>query len=173
MYGSALHRLADIDPVGPWRQLSRGITIAGLQMVWPESDKDRQGLLPDYFLLRQQVSEGPAINPGTVGAHLPEAYDTEPIYEVRPVRSHGWIVHAPCGIRDLHEAEEVVRFEVEDVGGEYNVLIAGMRAEPQVQCAPTQNETRADTPAAEVHYDSAGWLVLKLSGPCRVSLRPR
>lgn len=173
VYGSALHRLADIDPGGPWRQLSRGITLAGLQMVWPESDKDRQGLLPDYFLLRQQVAEGPAINPGTVGAHLPEAYKAELIYGIQPVRSRGWIVHAPCGIRDLREAEEVVRFEVNGLGEEYNVLIAGMRAEPQVRCTPTQAPSRADAPAAEVQYDPAGWLVLKLSGPCRVSLRPR
>ncbi|NLH16123.1 MAG: hypothetical protein GX455_06060, partial [Phycisphaerae bacterium] len=73
VYGSALYQLAGVDPAGPWLKLAQGITIAGLQESWPTTDTDRQGLLPDFFLLNDQVSDGPAINPGTVGAHLPDA----------------------------------------------------------------------------------------------------
>ncbi|MGE5294615.1 MAG: hypothetical protein ACM3VT_07290, partial [Solirubrobacterales bacterium] len=50
VYASALHRLSEYDPQGPWRQIASGITATGLAMAWPVDDGDRQGLLPDYFL---------------------------------------------------------------------------------------------------------------------------
>jgi len=177
VYGSALHRLAEVDPGGPWRPLAQGITLAGLQMVWPESDGQRQGLLPDYFLLGPQKSEGPAINPGTVGGHLAEAYGAEPLYDVRAVRSRGWIVHAPCRIRNLTETESEVRFDVAG-SGTYYVLVAGVREMPRVRCIsgrlerPSTPDTPDQSPDAVVEYDPAGRLVLRMTGASTLSIRP-
>jgi len=49
VYASALHLLAQYDPDGPWEKIAKGITATGLQMTWPPSDRQRQGLLPDFF----------------------------------------------------------------------------------------------------------------------------
>ncbi|MHC4520845.1 MAG: hypothetical protein ACYTAS_19820, partial [Planctomycetota bacterium] len=81
VYASGLHALSQHDPAGPWDQIAEGITAAGLQMTWPATDAKRQGLLPDFFHLRAQVSDGPAINPGTVQAHVPELFDEGRLYD--------------------------------------------------------------------------------------------
>src|SRR5688500_11826110 len=69
VYADALYRLAPRDPAGPWKQLADGITASGVQQSWPSSDAQRQGLLPDFFHLREQRADGPAINPGTLQAN--------------------------------------------------------------------------------------------------------
>ncbi len=76
-----------------WHKLADGITIAGLQMTHPLSDNTLQGLLPDYFILDRQLSEGPAINPGTVQHGLPQAFGKVPIFGVKAV-TPGIVVHA-------------------------------------------------------------------------------
>ncbi|MBR6057016.1 MAG: hypothetical protein IKP58_02480 [Victivallales bacterium] len=75
-----------------WRKLATGITITGLQESFQLDDKVRQGLLPDYYLLNAQQSDGPAINPGTVQNGLPEAYERGDIFGKFPV-STGTILH--------------------------------------------------------------------------------
>jgi hypothetical protein len=97
VYRSALEELARVDGAQGevWRTLARGMTLAGLQMCFPHGDKEgRDGLLPDYFLLRQQRSDGPAINPGTLQAHLAEAYGKTPMYTVLRL-SNGSLLHVP------------------------------------------------------------------------------
>jgi len=79
VYGSALHLLSECDPHGPWEKIAKGITLTGLQMTWDLTDAERQGLLPDFYDLRGQVGAGPAINPGTVQAHLAELYGRDTI----------------------------------------------------------------------------------------------
>ncbi|MBM4090197.1 MAG: hypothetical protein FJ276_12365, partial [Planctomycetes bacterium] len=80
VYRSALQDLARLDPeMGPlWQQLASGITRSGLQQTFPIEDQERQGLLPDFFHLKAQQSDGPAISPGTVQANLAEAYGKTP-----------------------------------------------------------------------------------------------
>jgi hypothetical protein len=68
VYADALYRLARHDPKGPWRPLADGITLSGLQQIWPPEDRDQQGLLSDSFVLRARKRNGPAINPATVEA---------------------------------------------------------------------------------------------------------
>jgi hypothetical protein len=132
VYGSALHQLAQVDPQGPWLKLAQGITIAGLQESWPTKDAERQGLLPDYFLLNDQVSDGPAINPGTVGAHLPEAYGQGKLYDVRKIAGLMLLVHAPCEITSISEQGSMVKFEVAGwKNTPVNVLISGMDKQPK------------------------------------------
>jgi hypothetical protein len=97
VYGAALSDLADLDPVDGklWHRLSTAITISGVQQSWPVTDAERQGLLPDFFHLRDQRSDGPAINPGTVGSHLPDAYGKGRIFSRIAVGKDRLLVHAP------------------------------------------------------------------------------
>ncbi|MCG8683846.1 MAG: hypothetical protein MI892_03155, partial [Desulfobacterales bacterium] len=74
VYAHALHLLHDIDPNGPWQHIAHGITASGIQQCWPTTDKERQGLLPDFVYPRPQLLDGPAINPGTTQATVPELF---------------------------------------------------------------------------------------------------
>lgn len=131
VYCSALHLLSEHDPNGPWEKIAKGITVTGLQMSWPLSDKERLGLLPDFFDLRAQVAAGPAINPGTVQAHLAELYGKGTIYNVKKLSGRGWFVHAPCTISNIRENEDSVTLTAEGWGSkQYFVLISGIEKEP-------------------------------------------
>ncbi len=132
VYCSALHLLSEYDAKGPWEKVAGGITTAGLQMSWPLTDKKRVGLLPDLFDLREQIGAGPAINPGTVQAHLAELYGRGKIYDVKKLRNRGWFIHAPCVISDIREdKKDGVTLTVDGWGGKpYYVLISGVAKEP-------------------------------------------
>jgi hypothetical protein len=131
VYCSALHLLSEFDPNGPWDKIARGITVTGLQMTWPRTDKQRQGLLPDFFNLRAQIAAGPAINPGTVQAHLGELYGKGKIYDVKKLPNRRWFAHAPCAISDIREDEDCVTFKTDGWDSkQYYVLISGINKEP-------------------------------------------
>jgi len=104
-------------------------------MTWPAADEKRQGLLPDFFHLRTQISDGPAINPGTVQAHVPELFDKGKLYDMRKLAKKGWFIHAPCRILDVHEEAGQVTFAVEGWGRKTcYVLLSGVAQQPaQVQ----------------------------------------
>ena len=175
VYASALHQLSQYDADGPWSEIARGITASGLQMVWPVTDQKRQGLLPDYFLLRDQVSEGPAINPGTVQAHVPELIRTGPLYDVRKFGKANWFVHAPCGIRDIKEDGNSMRFAVDGWGGKsYTVLISGVTTRPaRVTVRKPIGRTGSLTAAAEnaFHFNpQQNLLAIPLEGVVRVGI---
>ena len=68
-------------------------------------------MLPDYFLLKSQVSDGPAINPGTLQAHLAEAYGKTPMYTVTRLLS-GSLVHAPGEVKQKASDGNVLKLEV-------------------------------------------------------------
>jgi hypothetical protein len=168
VYGSALHLLSQYDTQGPWATLAKGITAAGLQMTWPTSDKKRQGLLPDYFLLRPQISEGPAINPGTVGAHVPEFFGKGSLYQVRRLEKTGWFLHAPCAIRDLKETDDSVTFAVDGWGNKVcYILLAGVQNTPAVTVDPT------GTNAVYAADFNAGQklAVITITGPAGIKIR--
>lgn len=64
VYAWSLYRLAPCGARGPWKQLADGITIAGMQMQYP--DGALAGCLPDVFYLRAQQRAGPSINPAAL-----------------------------------------------------------------------------------------------------------
>jgi hypothetical protein len=131
VYCSALHLLSQYDSEGPWEKIAKGITVAGLQMSWPLTDKKRQGLLPDVWELEAQLGAGPAINPGTVEAHVPEAYGKGKLYDVKRLANRGWFIHAPCIISNIEQADNTVSFSLDGWGQEpYYVLISGLEKEP-------------------------------------------
>lgn len=89
------------------------------------------GLLPDLFDLREQIGAGPAINPGTVQAHLAELYGRGKIYDVKKLRNRGWFIHSPCAISDIREDKSGVTFIADGWGDKpYFVLISGVTKEP-------------------------------------------
>jgi hypothetical protein len=154
VYASALHTLDQCDPDGPWAQIARGITATGLQMTWPTSDEKRQGLLPDFFKFRAQYRDGPAINPGTVQAHVPELFGLGKLYDVRKIERTGWFLHAPCAIRDVEEARDSLSFTVDGWGTKtYYVLVSGMQKQP-ARVTVQRVEGNSPVEPARAHFNA-------------------
>ncbi len=169
VYGSALHQLGQYDSSDPWRMLAKAITAAGLQMTWPETDLERQGLLPDFFHLRAQISDGPAINPGTVQAHVAELFGRGQLYDVRRVDGRNWFVHAPCAIEDVDCSGNSVSFALDGWGdASFAVLIAGVSSAPS---RVTVRELGDDAAEAETHFNAKlRLLTVTLTGPSELRL---
>jgi len=147
VYASALHLLSQYDPVGPWQKIAKGITATGLQMCWPLDDKARQGLLPDFYLLRSQLSDGPAINPGTVQAHLPELYEKGKIYDLKKLPHRNCFIHAPCAITHLHQTPTGFSFTVAGWADKpYHVLITHLTTPPHQVLINDQPSRRTESP---------------------------
>jgi hypothetical protein len=176
VYASAVHLLGQHDPQGPWLQIAKGITATGVQMSWPLTDKDRQGLLPDAFDLKAQIGGGPAINPGTVQAHLPELFDQGRVYDIERLPHRGWFIHAPCAINDVSEDSNGVAFSLAGWGDRsYSILITGLeRPFERVTALPLAWQS-PDQPAPKPvdwrFYDADKLAVATLTGPARITIR--
>jgi len=173
VYCSALHDLAGQDPDGPWEKIAKGITAAGLQMTWPTTDKERQGLLPDFFFLVEQVSDGPAINPGTVGAHVGELYDAGTMYDLKKLPKRRWFIHAPCTISDIRENATEASLAVDGWGERtFYVLVSGITKKPAQISVRPQDSPNAPYAATDVQYhDSGDYAVIKLKGSSMIIFR--
>lgn len=127
VYADALYKLARHQTGGIWKTLADGITLSGIQQSWPISDTQRQGLLPDFFLLRTQHRDGPAINPGTVQANAVRALGLRAMFD-RPISTRsGVMVHAPGQISDWTERGSEMRFTVTPwTDRPYYILIGGL-----------------------------------------------
>ena len=168
VYASSLQLLAQYDTEGPWKQIADGITLSGLRQTWTESDAARQGLLPDYFLLRPQISEGPAINPGTVQAHLPEAFNKGRLYDLKKVPGRDWFIHAPCAIDHVETTADMVAFITTGWGDKpYHVLVAGVRDKPKTVFATHPLRSNRQ-PADYQHNPDTAALILTVKGPTSV-----
>ncbi len=115
VYRSALHDLARIDPVEGafWDHIAKGITLSGLQQSFSLDDEERQGLLPDFFYLREQISDGPAISPGTVQAHMAEAYGKTAYYSVERINDDNVLVHVPGDIQNITLTEGKAAMDIQ------------------------------------------------------------
>lgn len=133
VYRSALQELARLDPeMGPlWQHLAIGITRSGLQQTFPLNDQERQGLLPDFFYLKAQKSDGPAISPGTVQANLAEAYGKTPIYTVERLTGDGVLLHVPGDIGPIEHSGQTVRVRIDGWSSRpYWVRLVRLPAQP-------------------------------------------
>jgi len=176
VYCSALHILSEYDKKGPWGRITKGITAAGLQMSWPLTDEERQGLLPDFFDLKAQIGAGPAINPGTVQAHLPELYGKDKIYDVKRLPQQDCFIHAPCAISDVREDKKEVVFVVDGWGKEpYYVLVSGIEKEPNEvrvrKLAKESDRALAFESAEKEFYSEYKYLVIRLNGKSEIQIR--
>ena len=120
------------------------------------------------------MSAGPAINPGTVQAHLLELYGKGKLHGLKKIRSRGWLLHAPCAIRDVRKAAGDVQFALDGWGDkEYRVLVAGGSVRPKnVAILAHGNDqwqqidpSRLDTHAADEYT------VMRMESACRVRVR--
>ncbi|NGO38077.1 hypothetical protein G4L39_01520 [Limisphaera ngatamarikiensis] len=168
VYADALWELAEHDPQGPWARLARGISWSGVQQTWPADDRARGGLLPDFYLLREQRRDGPAINPATVLLPAIRAYEAPLAYSRCVVRSAGLRLHVPGTVRvEVNEADHLV-LRVEPWPKEPCwILINGCQRLPEV---------RRDGVPVEVRWgrdfeESGGRLVVRVQGPTRIELR--
>jgi hypothetical protein len=112
VYADALRWLGRFRAEGPWIRLADGIAISGAQHTWRADDLERVGLLPDYFLLRAQRRDGPAINPATVQSQAIQAFGRSPVYDfvtTEPVRLQ---IHAAGKITVTSTEDRSVRFRV-------------------------------------------------------------
>jgi hypothetical protein len=167
VYGEALYQLALVDPAGPWKQIADGIAASGTQQVWPLSDPARQGLLPDFYLLQQQVSDGPAINPGTLQSQAVQLYTGARPYTFCSLREHGLLVHAPGAVGEVTQSLNSVAFTITNWASAPTwVLIGGLNGAPGVSL------NGAITPIVAPHqYDVARrLLVLRVEGTSRIQL---
>lgn len=164
VYADALYRLLPHDPGGPWKRLADGITISGLQQTFPVgSDPQRQGLLPDSFVLRPQTRSDPAINPGTLFVNAVRLFGKPAVYDFYAGRQSHLLVHAPGAIADVSETPSRLTFTVHGWPKHpYFVLVSGLRA------APTA--VKIDGKDADGAHFDAGRLVLPVSGSPRVEI---
>lgn len=177
VYAHALQMLARYDGKDPWEQIADGITATGLQMTWPLSDTERQGLLPDYFDLRAQVGLGPAINPGTVQAQLPQLYDRGTLYTVTRIPMNDWFVHAPCHIGGIHRTGQMVDIEIDGwTTRPYYVLVTGLEKKPtamSLNVKATRDLPQHKHQPGTVEYDAEGRFVqFHLQGKARIQIVP-
>ncbi len=175
VYCSALQMLSECDTKGPWGKIAEGITTAGLQMSWPLTDEERQGLMPDFFDLKTQIGAGPAINPGTVQAHLAELYGKGKVYDVKKLSNRGWFVHAPCVISDIRENGDCITLVVDGWGEkQYYVLVSGIQREPRDVLARKIVQESTEMPAFESaekeFHGEYGNLVIKLRGKSEIKI---
>ena len=167
VYADAIYRLAAHDGTGPWRQLADGITAVGIAHTALQKGTDHQGLLPDYFLLRPQLSSGPAINPGTVQTNAVRLFGKPALYDFLSARDCGLRVHAPGAITQVKQSAASLSFTVEGWPEQpYFVLINGLRGTPQVL---TNGQT---VPLSTPHQfiEGKGRLILQVSGNARIEV---
>jgi hypothetical protein len=167
VYADALYDLRRYDPAGPWGRLADGITASGIRQSWPLSDRDRQGLLPDFYHLADQVRDGPAINPGTVQACAARFFGGPEVYGFHCFRRHGLMVHVPGAITAPAEDDRAVRFTADGwPQGTYSVLVSGLEKEPAVRIdgQPVAAGERW------TYAEGTGRLVLRVRGKPKVEL---
>ena len=87
VYADALLDLWFHDRDARWKQLADGIVSSGYQQSWPavsgavisRTARERQGLLPDSFVLESQMRADPAITPATLLMPASRSMD-RPVY---------------------------------------------------------------------------------------------
>jgi hypothetical protein len=169
VYAEALHRLAPEDPTGPWRQLANGIAAAGIQHTWPPDDAERMGLLPDFFLLRSQRRDGPAINPATLLTPALRLFDRPAPYTFRAFRLHGWLVHVPGELTDVSEKTNGVSFTARPwPDGPSWLLLNGVAHQPVVRI--NGREVQFDHPHR--YRESERRLEIRLAGTSSIEIDP-
>jgi membrane associated rhomboid family serine protease len=168
VFAEALYHLMDHDPQGPWGALADGITAAGLQHTWPTEDAVRQGLLPDFFILRAQRRDGPAINPATLLWPSIRLFHQPPPYGMRVFRGHGIIVHAPGRLSNTLEKADGASFRLSAWSPAPSwLLVNGLKRRPEVWV-----DGRVIDIVAPHEYEAAsGRLVLQISQDGNYELR--
>lgn len=170
VYTDALYWLARLEPKAHWKHIADGITAAGIQHTWKQDDPERQGCLPDFYHLREQRSDGPAINPGTVQANAVRLYNLPAVYDYRVLRHSGTIVHAPGNVMVLADRRGLLKFRVKSwIDRPYFVLVNGVTKQPQVRI----NGQLATIAHPHQYLREDGNLILQVQGESEVEVTLR
>ncbi len=170
VYADALYWLARLEPGAHWKHIADGITAAGIQHTWKQDDAERQGCLPDFYHLREQRSDGPAINPGTVQANAVRLYHLPAVYDYRVLRRSGCIIHVPGTITVLADQKNLYRFRAKSwIDRPYYVLINGLTKQPQVSV----NGQPLSITGPHQYLQEGGNLILQLQGEAEVQINIR
>jgi len=148
--------------------LADGITLTGAQHAWTERDQNRTGLLPDFFNLREQFRDGPAINPGTLQAPMMRYFGSPPFYQWKKVNgknSENSFIIAPGSISRVDpesDGAQPQRFRIEPLLNQpYWILINGDVSQPNWVAEKSDLATQIQiTPISK---PTQGW-VLKSQG---------
>ncbi len=167
VYADALYKLANESGDFFWKKIADGITAAGIQHTWPKTDSERQGLLPDFYHLRAQTSDGPAINPGTLQLNAARMYGAPEMSGSKVLRSAGLFVHAPGSIVDTREDKQAASFTVKGwPRTNYYVLVSGLKKEPRVKI----DDKDILLAAPHEYRAKEGWLILRVNGHPRIQV---
>jgi hypothetical protein len=134
VYADALRNLAAYRSAGPWRQVARGIASAGVQHTWDVNDPERQGLLPDFYMLRSQARDGPAINPATVLSQVAFMEPDRQPFQFRALPESGFRVFAAGTIEPLEARRNRLRMRVQSwpLNGAF-VYVNGFDHQPELK----------------------------------------
>jgi hypothetical protein len=166
-YADALYRLASLDAAGPWKKLADGITIAALQHTWKLDDPERIGLLPDFYLLHDQRSDGPAINPATAGIGALRLYGGPPLYEFRGAQHGGLLIHAPGAIELREDRPSATAFTVRAwPKTPYSILVHGVKPAARIEL----NGKPAGMASPHSYLPQTASLVLRVEGSAEVKI---
>jgi len=168
VYAHSLYELMRHDSSGPWKKLADGITASGIQQTWPiGSDPQRQGLLPDSFVLRSGQRNDAAINPGTVQANAAKLFGQPDVYSFRSLLRSRLLVHAPAELSRVTDTPDGASFQVgRCIREKYDVLVAGCGDSPRLRI------NGADAaPGDFEHLKDAGLLIVHLKGDATVDLK--
>lgn len=167
VYTDALYWLARLEPKAHWKTLADGMTAAGIQHTWKQDDAERKGLLPDFYHLREQRSDGPAINPGTVQANAVRLYNLTPVYDYRVLQSSGLVVHAAGALTVQSDTKSRVRLQVKPwLKRPCYLLVNGFSRQPQVRL----NGNLATLTTPHQYLSDGGNLILQVVGDTTVEL---
>lgn len=165
-YRNWLLRLATHDVSGPWARVANGLTGSGLTQSQRWQDPALWGLLPDYLDLASQTVGGPAINPGSLQAGLPEYFGSGSYYGTARVTDEDWMIHVPGRLKRTWETGIGVGFTVDTWSLlPYVVLIANVWSPPDaVLIGPIGSEVGAMQRVPFTYAPVHGWLII---GPVR------
>jgi len=167
VYAHALYRLARHDAAGPWRQIADGIVVGGIQHTWPETDKDRQGLLPDSFLLPTQTRADPGINPATVFVPALEFFRETPVFDYAVFPRAGSTLFAAGEIERAEETDRGLSFSVRSPWNRpVWLFVNGLDPES----APSAKIVPKPAPGAAHFFPNAGLWTLRFQGRAEVEL---
>jgi hypothetical protein len=171
VYSSALFDLAALRPKGPWAQIAKGIARTGLRMTFPSTDAERQGLLPDFYHLQAQVSDGPAINPGTVQANLPGVFDLPPLFTLRRLNRDQILLIAPCDSYSLESDDSQLQLVLRGwKSGPFQIMLSRVDAPPQSVRARTLDSASIAKPLEHDYHPERGHLIIEVPGECELTI---
>ncbi|MFY8051788.1 MAG: hypothetical protein ACOVP2_04160, partial [Armatimonadaceae bacterium] len=166
VYADALLDLWFHDRDVRWKQLADGIVSSGYQQSWPavsgaaisKTARERQGLLPDSFVLESQMRADPAITPATLLLPASRVMD-RPIYTRHCLKPGMGTIHIPGDVSGLRGDKWELRPWINDAV----VVITGPYATRLEVQGGTFERLKTDRPSEVMMLRCRGKVTIGLS----------